>query len=217
MPRQLRYDLVGCPQHVVQRGNNRQRTFFARRDRVRYLAWAREAARDAGCEIHAYVLMSNHVHLLVTPREPLAIAPMMQSLGRRYVRYLNDRRGRTGTLWDGRYKASLVATGDYLWNCYRYIELNPVRAGIVDDPAAYPWSSFRRNALGQGDPLICDHADYATLGDDVNARTFAYRDFFREGLDSDTLMKIRSSLERCDPYGPEGFGRPPGTSATPEK
>ena len=125
MPRPLRYDVVGVPQHVVQRGVNRQRTFFSRRDCHRYLGWLGRAAREHSCDVHAYVLMSNHVHLLVTPREPMAIAAMMQSLGRRYVPYLNHMRDRTGTLWEGRYKASLVATGSYLWACYRYIELNP--------------------------------------------------------------------------------------------
>lgn len=208
MPRPLRYDLTDCPQHVVQRGNNRQRTFFARRDYVRYLAWAGTAAADARCEIHAYVLMTNHVHMLVTPREPFAIARFMQALGRRYVRYLNDRRGRSGTLWDGRYKASLVASGDYLWNCYRYIELNPVRAGMVTDPATYPWSSFARNALGRRDGLVTDHDEYGALGPDVAARIRNYREMFREGLDAGTLEKIRASLDRCDAYGPDGFGRP---------
>lgn len=205
MPRSLRYDLVDVPQHVVQRGNNKQRTFFTRRDRRRYLAWAGAAARECGCDIHAYVLMTNHVHLLVTPREPMAVAGFMQSLGRRYVRYLNDSRGRTGTLWEGRYHAGLVAGGDYLMNCYRYIELNPVRAGIVADPGAYSWSSFAHNARGERDSLIVEHPEYVELGDDPSARASSYRDLFAVQQDPETLRLIRDSLNRCDSYGPDAF------------
>lgn len=205
MPRPLRFDLVGVPQHVTQRGNDRQRTFFTRRDRRRYLAWAAAAARDFGCDIHAYVLMTNHVHLLLSPREPEAIAGFMQSLGRRYVRHINDTRGRTGTLWEGRYGATLVASGEYVLNCYRYIELNPVRAGLVADPADYPWSSYAHNALGRRDPLLTGHPDYLGLGDTVAGRLQAYRDLFQSQLSAQTIAAIRASLGRCDPYGPEGF------------
>ena len=205
MPRSLRYDLVGYPQHVVQRGNNRQRTFFTRRDRRRYLAWAGDAAREAGCDIHAYVLMTNHVHLLVTPREAMAVPRMMQSLGRRYVRYVNDGRGRTGTLWEGRYHASLVGSEEYLFNCYRYIELNPVRAGLVDDPSGYPWSSFAHNALGRRDRLIVEHSEYVELHDDPLKRAESYRQLFDEQLSPEVLRQIRDSLANCDPYGSDAF------------
>lgn len=207
MPRPLRYDVVGIPQHVVQRGVNRQRTFFSRRDCHRYLGWLRLAAHECACDVHAYVLMTNHVHLLVTPREPMAIAAMMQSLGRRYVLYVNNKRERTGTLWEGRYKASLVATGSYLWACYRYIELNPVRAGMVVRPGEYRWSSFHRNCVGASDPLIVEHAEYTELGDDVAARAAAYSRLFDEGLQEAALRDIRASLDRCDPYGSDEFKR----------
>lgn len=179
MPRPIRYDVVGVPQHVIQRGVNRQRTFFSRRDCHRYLGWLARAARDCACDVHAYVLMTNHVHLLVTPHLPMAIAELMQSLGRRYVPYVNHVRGRTGTLWEGRYKASLVATGSYLWACYRYIELNPVRAGLVRHPADFRGSSYRANALGEPDALVTPHAAYFALGRDAEERRAAYRASFR--------------------------------------
>lgn len=207
MPRPLRYDVVGVPQHVIQRGVNRQRTFFSRRDCHRYLGWLTLAARECSCEVHAYVLMTNHVHLLVTPRQPMAIAAMMQSLGRRYVLYVNNVRGRTGTLWEGRYKASLVATGSYLWACYRYIELNPVRAGMVARPGEYRWSSFRRNFCGQHDPVVIEHSEYTELGSDVATRAAVYSRLFDEGLEDATVRDIRQSLDRCDPYGSDEFRR----------
>lgn len=207
MPRPLRYDAVGVPQHVIQRGVNRQRTFFSRRDCRRYLGWLGRAAHECACQVHAYVLMTNHVHLLVTPHEPMAIAAMMQSLGRRYVPYVNNLRSRTGTLWEGRYKASLVATGSYLWACYRYIELNPVRAGMVARPGEYRWSSFHRNVLGRPDPVVIEHPEYTELGESVAARAAVYSRLFDEGLEEAAARDIRQCLDRCDPYGSEAFKR----------
>jgi putative transposase len=197
MPRPPRYDLVDIPQHVVQRGNNRIRTFFDAQDRLRYLAWLGRAAAECHCEIHAYVLMTNHVHLLVTPRVSMAIADMMQSVGRRYVRYLNDRRQRSGTLWEGRYKACLVKTESYLFCCYRYIELNPVRAGIVKEAGRYRWSSFGRNALGQADALVTEHAAYDGLAPDAEGRRREYRRLFDTPLSAEMLEQIRGDLRAC--------------------
>jgi len=197
MPRPPRYQLADIPQHVVQRGNNRQRTFFDVQDRHRYLHWLGRAASECACEIHAYVLMTNHVHLLVTPRLPMAIAQLMQSVGRRYVRYVNERRGRSGTLWEARYKASLVTTESYLMACHRYIELNPLRAGIVEDPARYRWSSFHRNALGRADGLVTEHCVYTALGPDVVARARAYRELFQTDLGPEQLDEIRGDLQSC--------------------
>jgi putative transposase len=137
MPRQPRLDLANIPQHVVQRGNDRQPCFFTDVDRVRYLQDLREIAIREGCNVHAYVLMTNHVHLLMTPAASGQVARVMQSLGRRYVRYINDRYRRTGTLWEGRYKSSLVDRETYLLHCYRYIELNPIRAHMTADPLDY--------------------------------------------------------------------------------
>ncbi len=145
MPRQPRLDIAHIPQHIVQRGNDRQPCFFSDVDRERYLQELRELALREHCAVHAYVLMTNHVHLLMTPSEAGQIGHLMQSLGRRYVRYVNDRYHRTGTLWEGRYKSSPVDSETYLLHCYRYIELNPVRARMTTDPLHYPWSSHASN------------------------------------------------------------------------
>ena len=146
MARQPRIDLKGVPQHLIQRGNNRLACFFDDNDRYRYLEWLAVAAAKYGGAVHAYVLMTNHVHLLATGHEKGALGRMMQSLGRRYVRYVNSRYRRSGTLWEGRYKSSLVDSDQYLLTCYRYIELNPVRAFLVTTPGDYRWSSFNCNA-----------------------------------------------------------------------
>jgi len=205
MPRVRRYEVTDIPQHVVQRGNNRQATFFQDEDYCHYLAWLGEAAAREGCEIHAYVLMTNHVHLLVTPRRPMAIGKVMQSVGRRYVRHVNGSYGRTGTLWEGRYRASLVATGEYLMSCFRYIELNPVRACIVRDPADYPWSSYRRNAWVRPDTLLTEHGEYAALGATREVRAAAYRELFRSEIDPGLLAQLRRDLWECRPFGSERF------------
>ena len=149
MARHPRLDLPGIPQHVVQRGNDRQACFAAPIDCGQYLQELREAAAKHGCAIHAYVLMTNHVHLLATPAEAGAMSRMMQAVGRRYVGSFNARYRRTGTLWEGRFKAALVGPSAYALACYRYIELNPVRASMVADPADYPWTSYQANALGR--------------------------------------------------------------------
>ncbi|HYM85255.1 MAG TPA: transposase, partial [Pseudoxanthomonas sp.] len=149
--------------HVIQRGNNRGACFFGETDRRFYLKCLREAAGRYQCAIHAYVLMSNHVHLLITPQESGGVAATLQHLGRRYVRTVNGAHGRTGTLWEGRFKSSLVDSDSYLLTCHRYIELNPVRAGIVGNPAAYLWSSHCHYALGQPNPVISDHVAYIGL------------------------------------------------------
>ncbi len=149
MPRPPRLDLPGVAQHVVQRGNDRHPCFFTADDYRRYLRDLNEIARRQGCAIHAYVLMTNHVHLLVTPPAAGHVSRMMQALGRRYVRHVNQTYHRTSTLWEGRYKACLVASDAHLLQCHRYIELNPLRAAMVADPRDYPWSSHRHNAFGQ--------------------------------------------------------------------
>ena len=205
MPRHRRYELTDVPQHVVQRGNNRQQTFFEPADFRVYLDYLREAVAENRCDVHAYVLMTNHVHLLMTPRSPMAIAKVMQSVGRRYVRRINDRNGRSGTLWEGRYKASLVATDRYLFACYRYIELNPVRGGIVPNPADYPWSSYHCNAMGLPDPLIVPHPEYSALADTPAGPAPAYRRLFDVELPTQTVKEIRDGLNECRAYGPDSF------------
>lgn len=207
MPRQPRYNLPGVPQHVVQRGNNRNATFFADEDYERYLHDLRLSSEQHGCDIHAYVLMTNHVHLLITPHQSDGITKTMQSLGRRYVAYINHTYRRTGTLWEGRYKAALIESERYLLTCYRYIELNPVRAGSMEIsyPGAYPWSSYRANALGEHNPLITPHPEYRALGANDQQREQAYRALFDDHIDGRTLGSIRDSVNECRVLGGEGF------------
>lgn len=201
----MRYELTDIAQHVIQRGNNRQPCFFADEDYHLYLECLADAAKRFACNIHAYVLMTNHVHLLVTPRAANAVAKLMQSVGRKYVRYVNDQYRRTGTLWEGRYKASLVGAGHYVLSCYRYIELNPVRADMVKDPADYRWSSYARNAWGKPDVGIKEHYEYTELGRDAESRLKAYRELFKTMLDAEALDDIRRNLNQCRAFASARF------------
>ncbi|MGB5198680.1 MAG: transposase [Sedimenticolaceae bacterium] len=205
MPRRPRIHIAGLPLHIVQRGHNRDACFFADADYLAYREWLGVALKDTGCQLHAYVQMTNHVHLLLTPPDEGAVSRLMISLGRRYVQYINRTYKRTGTLWDGRYRSSLVQAEDYLLLCQRYIELNPVRAGMVDDPAHYPWSSYRANGLGQNDPLLSPHDVYLQLGQEAAARREAYRALFRPKLDSDAIGDIRLALDQGQPLGNARF------------
>ena len=205
MPRPPRFNVADIPQHVIQRGNNRQAAFFRDDDYRRYLAFLESAARKYPCQVHAYVLMSNHVHLLVTPLAPGALPLLMQHLGGLYVRYVNRAFQRTGTLWEGRYKASLVDSERYLMGCYRYIELNPVRAGMVRHPADYPWSSYRRHALGEPSEVVVDHPLYEALGATPEDRAAAYRELVESGMDDRLLRVIRESLNQCRVLGSDRF------------
>jgi putative transposase len=199
MPRRPRIKLVNVPQHIVQRGVNREPCFFAEEDYHCYLHWLEEAAADWRCAIHAYVLMTNHVHLLMTPGTPDGPAKLMQSIGRRYVQYVNRMCRRSGTLWEGRYKSSAVQTEDYLLLCQRYIELNPVRAGMVNDPGQYRWSNYRHNGLGQDDRRLTHHSLYKALGRDDVSRLAAYRGLFRSELDQEAVAGIRLALMQRQP------------------
>ncbi|MGB5607292.1 MAG: transposase [Gammaproteobacteria bacterium] len=194
MGRKSRFNLPGIPQHVIQRGHNRDACFYANKDYRYYLDSLSAAAGKYHCHIHAYVLMTNHAHLLVTPQAAHSIPHMMQSLGRRYVRYVNDTYQRSGTLWEGRYKASLIDSQYYLLTCMRYIELNPVRARMVATPSAYPWSSFSANGNGKSDPVITPHTLYVELDQDTGRRCHAYRELFRNTLDNHLLHEIRESV-----------------------
>jgi putative transposase len=180
MPRKPRFDLPGIPQHVIQRGNNREPCFFTESDYNRYLDELAASAEKYQCRVHAYVLMTNHVHMLVTPMVKYGISQMMQALGRRYVYYMNKSYNRTGTLWEGRYKSSLIDSDCYLLTCMRYIELNPVRAGMVDHPGEYKWSSFQSNAQSQSEAnrLLESHPIYMKLGSCIDTRQAAYRELF---------------------------------------
>ncbi len=207
MPRPPRLDLPGIAQHVIQRGNDRRACFFEPVDYTRYLQDLREIARREGCAIHAYVLMTNHVHLLITPDAPGRIGRTMQALGRRYVRYVNDRYGRTGTLWEGRYKACLVGDDRYLLQCHRYIELNPVRAGMVDNPVDYAWSSHRHHALGVPDTLITPHRTMLALGRDPDERRQHYRELVMQAVDPTETDAIRQHIQHQRIYGTDRFRR----------
>lgn len=204
MKRQPRFDLPGVPQHIVQRGNNRMPCFLDEGDRVRYLALLREALHETNCVLHAYVLMDNHAHLLVTPEREKCVARMMQKFGRQYVGLFNARHRRTGSLWEGRYKSCLVDSEDYVLRCYRYIDLNPVRARMIDDPAAYRWSSCAAHC-GEADALLVPHPCYLALGCSVPARALAYREILDEVLSEDTLRDIRRYLQQQRALGSNAF------------
>ena len=205
MPRRPRVHLDDVPLHLVQRGHNREPCFFTEEDYASYLHWLGEALGEAECALHAYVLMTNHVHLLLTPKRADAVPRLMVSLGRRYVQYINRSYRRTGTLWDSRYKSSAVQAEDYLLACQRYIELNPVRAAMIDDPAHYRWSSYRANALGQADARVTPHALYRALGRTEGERRAAYRALFSAQLDRAAIDDIRLALNQSQPLGNERF------------
>ena len=205
MPRRARIHLDGIPLHVVQRGHNRESCFFAEEDYSSYLHWLSEALTETECALHAYVLMTNHVHLLITPKKAAAVPRLLMSLSRRYVQYINRTYKRTGTLWDSRYKSSVVQADNYLLTCQRYIELNPVRAAMVEDPAHYRWTSYRANALGQPDARLTPHAVYLALGRGDKERQAAYRALFRTQLDRAAIDDIRMALNQSQPLGNSRF------------
>lgn len=210
MPRPRRVDPAGVPQHVLQRGNNRAACFFGDVDRRFYLKCLSESAARRGCSIHAYVLMSNHVHLLVTPDKTGAIAALMQDVGRKYVRILNSIHGRTGTLWEGRFKSSLIDSERYLFACHRYIEQNPVRAGMVGSPADFAWSSHRHYLGDSPAGFLTPYDQFHGLGPDIDARRAAFRELFSVALDEESLARIRAAINTCCPISqePRARGRP---------
>ncbi len=205
MPRQPRDFVPDLPQHVVIRGVDRQATFFAPDDYTLFREALSRNARRYSCPIHAYVLMTNHVHLLLTPQDARSLPLLMQGMGRDYVQRINRRYGRTGTLWQGRYKASLVQTDLYLLCCQRYIELNPVRAGMVADPGQYPYSSYRHHALGKHDDLVQSHERCQSLGNTPAARKAGYRKLFEDALDRPLIDTIRSVTNACQVLGNDRF------------
>ena len=205
MPRRPRTHLDDVPLHIVQRGHNREPCFHAEEDYYTYLHWLGVALKESGCALHAYALMTNHVHLLLTPKKAQSVPKLLISLGRRYVQYVNTTYRRTGTLWDSRYKSSLIQAETYLLECMRYIEMNPVRAAMVEDPAHYRWSSYRANGLGQADALIAPHALYLALGRTAAVRLEAYRALFRAHLDQSAIDDIRLALNQNQPLGNSRF------------
>jgi len=205
MPRKPRFVLPGVPMHIVQRGHSRQPVFFEDADYMAYRDWLREGAERYECEIHAYVLMTNHIHILATPTDKEGITRMMQYVGRRYVPYINRMYDSSGSIWDGRYKASLVQEESYMLTCMRYIELNPVRANMVRSPAQYRWSSYRRNAQGKADDLVTSHSLYHSLGKRESSRIAAYKALLKTYLDTECLDDIRAAWQTGTPLGSDTF------------
>jgi putative transposase len=205
MPRRPRIHLNDVPLHIVQRGHNREACFYAEEDYHAYLHWLGEALAKERCALHAYALMTNHVHLLLTPKQAESVPRLIIALGRRYVQYINKTYRRTGTLWDSRYKSPLIQAETYLLSCQRYIELNPVRAAMVDDPAHYRWTSYRANGLGQPCAILTPHPLYLALGGDDKSRQGAYRALFRSQLDKTAVDDIRLALGQSQPLGNERF------------
>ncbi|KFN50155.1 transposase [Arenimonas composti] len=212
MPRRPRITHPDLTQHIVQRGNNRGLCFFADEDRRTYLGALREAAMRNVCLVHAFVLMSNHVHLLVTPGEEGAVAATMQSLGRKFVRHVNDTHGRSGTLWEGRYHSTPVYGLGHTLACYRYIEENPVRARMVGTAGEWPWSSHIANATGLPDGLLTPHAAFLGLGDEDRRRGENYARLFDRPLPAHVVDEIRFCLRRREP-----FGKPPANDRLTEE
>lgn len=205
MPRKPRFYLPGLPVHAVQRGHSREAVFYEDADYRAYLDWLREGAERYKCAIHAYVLMTNHVHVLATPSDGEGISRMMQYVGRRYVPYINYQYGTSGSLWEGRYKASLVQEESYLLACMRYIELNPVRANMVNHPREYRWSSYRANGEGREDSMVTSHKVYVSLGRSADQRKEAYRALFKAHIDDDELNQIRAAWQTGTPLGNDHF------------
>lgn len=196
---------IGIPVHIIQRGNNRQACFVSDEDHGAYASWLKQYSKKYHVEIHAWVMMTNHVHLLCTPRQEGAISKMMQSLGRRYVRYFNCEYHRTGTLWEGRFKSCLIQEDCYLLEVYRYIELNPLRANMVSDPGEYQWSSYQVNGLGKSSDLCSPHRNYLCLGKNNIERQNNYRDFLSHATDRTLLKEIRSSTNKGMAVGNDKF------------
>src|SRR3569832_744199 len=196
MARLPRLTLPGYPHHIIQRGNNRQPIFASTADYEHLLGLIEEFAKKFGVAVHSYVLMSNHIHLLATPQTADGIPNMMQALGRSYVRNFNSRQARTGTLWEGRYKSTLIQAERYLLACMVYIDLNPVRAGMVDAPASYPWSSHGYYVSGRSDRLVTPHPIWWELGNTPFAREAAYRELVNAGLSTAQQQALADSALR---------------------
>ena len=205
MARQPRFVVPGQPQHVILRGNNRDIIFVSDEDYQFYLEKLHDACKQYGCDIHAYVLMTNHVHLLIMPHTEDGLSKVMQNVGRYYVQYFNYTYERTGTLWEGRYKSTLIDSEQYLLTCSRYIELNPIRADMTDHPSKYPWSSYLFNALGKENALIKPHLLYKRLGKTVEERQMVYRQLFRTRIPDRTLVEIRESTNKAWVLGNDRF------------
>ena len=204
MPRRARMYIADLPYHIMQRGNNRQACFLEPEDYLFYLELWRKLARRYGVAVHGYVLMTNHIHFLVTPETDTSISRTMKDVGSRYAQHINKTHRRTGTLWEGRHRASLVQSERYLLTCMRYIELNPVRAGMVSRPEEYGWSSYHSN--GRGDTgWLTPHDEYRRLGATNEERCGAYRELFAAQLSEQDLQLMRNAAHYCQPVGDDRF------------
>lgn len=205
MARLPRLTVPGYPHHVIQRGNNRQAIFASAADYQMLLDLLHDNARKFGVALHSYVLMTNHFHLLATPESPDSLPQLMQAVGRRYVRHFNDSQGRSGTLWEGRYRSTLIQTERYLLACMVYIDLNPVRAGLVAEAHDYPWSSHAHNVGLRVDRLITPHPLYWALGNTPFAREAAYAELVRAGVDAKQQAALTESALRGWALGEPDF------------
>ena len=205
MPRKPRMYLADIPAHVVQRGNNRDACFYSDDDYLFYIEVLGQGLRRYKVKLHAYCLMTNHVHLLMTPVDETGISRVMQHVGRMYVQYINKTYKRSGTLWEGRHKASLVDADNYLLKCYRYIELNPVVAGMVRKPEQYRWSSYQWHAWGKTNSIITDHEIFNDLDNRQENRQFVYRELFKTQITDEDIHEIEESLEYSYSLGNERF------------
>lgn len=207
MPRQPRLRLPNTPLHLIQRGNNRCACFASDEDCCFYLDLLTEIGNKVGVAVHAYVLMTNHVHLLVTPQDADGVSQLMKRLGQRYVQYFNRAYQRTGTLWEGRFRSCLVGEEMYFLGCHRYIEMNPVRAGMVKFPEEYRWSSYRANAHGDASLMIQPHPVYIGLGLTDKERQATYRELFRHELEPGQVDNIRRATQGGLVFGSERFAQ----------
>lgn len=205
MARQLRHFVPNQPLMVLLRGNNRSTVFVDDVDYRSFIAWLIDIAGVHRCEIHAYVLMPDHLHLLLTPWYETSLPKLLQSVGRRYVRYFNDRYRRTGTLWEGRYRAALVDSQSYLLDCIRYVEENPVRAGLVATAGEYTWSSARAHRFGDLDHVLTDHVLFQALGASREERMQAFAHYCSRELDEQRLQQIRHAVHSGWPLGSDRF------------
>jgi len=207
MARQARTIIPGQAMHVLVRGNNRETLFYEPADYTAYLDWLRTAAAQFSVAVHAYALMPNHVHLLLSPKEPQSLAKLMQSLGRRYAQFFNQKHSRTGTIWEGRYRSSLIDP-EYLLRCQRYIELNPVRSGLEPQPADCPWTSYTSHIGGKAEAWLQDHPQFWDLGNTPFERQMAWANWVKEGAPHWEDLAITEALLRSKPWEAQSMQKP---------
>ena len=205
MPRGGRVILAGVPVHVIQRGNNRSPCFASDADRAFYLFHLSRALGRFGCSLHAYCLMTNHVHLLLTPADEKGCGLLMKYIGQLHSQYFNKLHKRSGSLWEGRFRSCIVQCERYLLTCYGYIELNPVRAGLVRHPGEYGWSSYKDNASGDPGGAITAHGEYLRLGRDSSERAAAYGSLLGSLNDPRAIAEIRVATNGGHPFGDAAF------------